>query len=104
MSSKRARHIETSDDGSSSSSSASEGGHVPKLARSAVGATAEAPLLCTLPPTCSARPTPLRDTRELEAHYARAHAHVCAAPGCARVFPDARLLELVRARSGSGWC
>jgi hypothetical protein len=53
------------------------------------------PLLCTLPPTCNNKPTPLSNTRELESHYATYHAHVCEQPGCGSVFPDARLLELV---------
>ncbi|OJT09795.1 hypothetical protein TRAPUB_13754 [Trametes pubescens] len=53
-------------------------------------------ILCTLPPTCNPpnRPTSLGDTRELEAHYAMYHAHVCEDPGCGCVFPDERLLEL----------
>ena len=54
-------------------------------------------ILCTLPPTCNPpnRPTSLAGTRELEAHYAMYHAHVCEEKGCGCVFPDARLLELV---------
>ncbi|PIL25525.1 transcription factor [Ganoderma sinense ZZ0214-1] len=53
-------------------------------------------ILCTLPPTCNPphRPTALAGTRELEAHYAMYHAHVCEQRGCGCVFPDARLLEL----------
>ncbi|EIW58482.1 uncharacterized protein TRAVEDRAFT_72039 [Trametes versicolor FP-101664 SS1] len=53
-------------------------------------------ILCTLPPTCNPpnRPTSLEDTRDLEAHYAMYHAHVCEDQGCGCVFPDARLLEL----------
>lgn len=56
-------------------------------------------ILCTLPPTCNPpnRPTSLEDTRDLEAHYAMYHAHVCEDQGCGCVFPDARLLELVSA-------
>lgn len=60
----------------------------------------EAPLYCTLPPTCnppSHKPTPLANTKELESHYAKHHAHVCEVRGCGCVFPDARLLELVSA-------
>lgn len=57
------------------------------------------PLLCTLPPTCNHRPTPIANTRDLEAHYAMYHAHVCEQPGCGSVFPDARLLELVSINS-----
>ena len=53
------------------------------------------PLLCTLPPTCAHRPTPLANTKELESHYATCHAHVCEQKGCGCVFPEARLLELV---------
>lgn len=58
----------------------------------------EAPLYCTLPPTCNPpthKPTPLANTKELESHYAKHHAHVCEVRGCGCVFPDARLLELV---------
>ncbi|KAH9054095.1 hypothetical protein EDB87DRAFT_1689652 [Lactarius vividus] len=66
----------------------------PKALR--VSAPVRSPLLCTLPPTCNPpnRPTPLSDTRALEAHYAAYHAHVCSSPGCGCVFPDAHLLEL----------
>lgn len=53
-------------------------------------------LVCSLPPTCSRNGgTRLQGTRELEAHYAKFHAHVCSAPGCECIFPEARLLELV---------
>ena len=58
----------------------------PKAPRADADEADAAPLLCTLPPTCCpphGRPTPLASSRELEAHYARVHAHVCAAPGCA---------------------
>lgn len=53
------------------------------------------PLLCTLPPTCNRKPTPILDSRDLETHYAKYHAHVCEEKGCGSVFPDERLLELV---------
>ena len=68
----------------------------PKAQR--VSAPVRSPLLCTLPPTCNLpnHPTPLSDTRALEAHYAAYHAHVCSSTGCGCVFPDARLLGLVR--------
>ncbi|KAI0356851.1 hypothetical protein OH77DRAFT_1588744 [Trametes cingulata] len=58
--------------------------------------TSSSHILCTLPPTCNPpnRPTHLAGTRELEAHYAMYHAHVCEEMGCGCVFPDARLLEL----------
>ncbi|KAI8968626.1 hypothetical protein BD414DRAFT_504200 [Trametes punicea] len=58
--------------------------------------TSSGRILCTLPPTCNPpnRPTPLSGTRDLEAHYATYHAHVCEEKGCGCVFPDARLLEL----------
>ncbi|KAG1747968.1 uncharacterized protein EDB91DRAFT_1115738 [Suillus paluster] len=54
-------------------------------------------LLCTLPPTCNPphnRPTPIANSRDLEAHYGKYHAQVCEQKGCGFVFPDARLLEL----------
>jgi len=51
-------------------------------------------MLCTLPPTCTHRPMPLANTKELESHYATCHAHVCEQNGCGCVFPEARLLEL----------
>lgn len=57
------------------------------------------PLLCTLPPTCDPPrnvPTALRDANDLERHYAMYHAHVCTDRSCGAVFPDERLLELVR--------
>ncbi|KAI0758536.1 hypothetical protein BC629DRAFT_1272162, partial [Irpex lacteus] len=49
---------------------------------------------CTLPPTCHNRPTPLADTKSLEAHYAMYHRHVCELARCGCVFPDERLLAL----------
>lgn len=52
-------------------------------------------VLCTLPPTCNHTHTRLADALELEKHYATYHAHVCEEQGCACVFPEARLLELV---------
>lgn len=64
------------------------------MRESASGAVAH-PLLCTLPPTCNHRPTPIANTKDLEAHYATYHAHVCEESGCSSVFPDPRLLELV---------
>ncbi|KAI0030637.1 hypothetical protein K488DRAFT_30185, partial [Vararia minispora EC-137] len=52
-------------------------------------------LVCNLPPTCNkGHGTHLLGTHDLEAHYAKYHAHACEAPGCECVFPDARLLEL----------
>src|SRR6266403_2142465 len=79
-----------------SPSRASSPSRTPKAPR--VIAPARSPLLCTLPPTCHLpnRPTPLSDSRALEAHYATHHAHICSSQGCGCVFPDARLLELVR--------
>lgn len=56
-------------------------------------------LLCTLPPTCHPPhnyPTPLANAQELEGHYAKYHAFVCEDEYCGAVFPDSRLLELVR--------
>src|ERR1700728_3503211 len=96
MSSKRARTPSTS----------SVSSPVPKAYRSSgvpssgapSGETPNCPLLCTLRPTCHPpenRPTPLKDTAELEAHYAKFHAHVCEVRGCGCVFPEARMLQLV---------
>jgi len=54
-------------------------------------------LTCTLPPSCHPprnAPTRLFNPKELEAHYAKYHAHVCEESRCAKVFPDERLLEL----------
>ena len=59
-------------------------------------ASAGHPILCNLPPTCNRRPTPIANTNDLESHYAMHHAHVCEVKGCGCVFPEARLLELVR--------
>ncbi|KAJ7308573.1 hypothetical protein DFH08DRAFT_719782, partial [Mycena albidolilacea] len=52
------------------------------------------PLLCT--PTCNHHTTPIANSRDLEVHYATYHAHVCEEQGCDCVFPDARLLEIIR--------
>jgi hypothetical protein len=92
---------------SSSSGSGSPGGHLTKssrvmMTRTASGddnnATTSHPLLCSLPPTCNPpknRPTPIANTKELEAHYGKFHAHVCEERGCGCVFPEPRLLQLV---------
>ena len=85
---------------SSSSSSSSSLGHTSKVFRttpnpSSESATSTHRLLCTLPPTCNHHPTPIANIKDLEAHYATYHAHVCEEGGCGCVFPDARLLELV---------
>ncbi|KAL1737899.1 hypothetical protein HDZ31DRAFT_18323, partial [Schizophyllum fasciatum] len=64
-----------------------------KSARVAVRGTGS-PIVCTLPPACAARPTPLASSAEMEAHYAKYHAHVCEVDGCGLVFPDERLLDL----------
>ncbi|KAH0583057.1 hypothetical protein H2248_010945 [Termitomyces sp. 'cryptogamus'] len=80
------------------SSSSTETQHPTKSSRTISGqAESEGgnhPLLCTLPPTCNHKPTPLANSRELEAHYATYHAHVCEQHGCGAVFPEVRLLEL----------
>ncbi|KAG1738972.1 hypothetical protein EDB19DRAFT_1712202 [Suillus lakei] len=68
-----------------------------KSSRTAEEATGDRRLLCTLPPTCNPphnRPTPIANSRDLEAHYGKYHAQVCEQKGCGFVFPDARLLEL----------
>jgi hypothetical protein len=94
------RHRTPSQSSSSTSTSTPESNHPSKASRttpvreSAPGVAAH-PLLCTLPPTCNHRPTPITNTRDLENHYATYHAHVCEESRCGSVFPDARLLELV---------
>ncbi|KIK99135.1 hypothetical protein PAXRUDRAFT_823103 [Paxillus rubicundulus Ve08.2h10] len=68
-----------------------------KSSRVSESSTGDRALLCTLPPTCNPphhNPTPISNSRELEIHYAKYHAHVCEQRGCGCVFPDARLLEL----------
>jgi len=95
--SKRARRAPSPTASASGSSEDGEAGPSRAKSQRADISTVTAPLLCTLAPTCCpphGTPTPLASTRELEAHYARAHAHVCAATGCGKVFPDARLLQL----------
>ncbi|GAB1518552.1 hypothetical protein RhiTH_001613 [Rhizoctonia solani] len=61
-------------------------------------------LVCSLPPTCAPprHPTSLGSLRELEEHYKKYHTHICKEgncrnePGGAKIFPDARMLELGR--------
>ncbi|KAG0697928.1 hypothetical protein DFH29DRAFT_943965 [Suillus ampliporus] len=68
-----------------------------KSTRTTQEASEDRHLLCTLPPTCNPphnRPTPIANSRDLEAHYGKYHAQVCEQKGCGFVFPDARLLEL----------
>ena len=81
----------------SSSPSPSSQSHPTKSIKS-TSKSSTSNLLCTLPPTCNPprnHPTYIANTKDLEAHYARYHAHVCESQGCGCVFPDARLLELV---------
>jgi hypothetical protein len=100
MSFRSKRHRTPSQSSSSTSTSTPESNHPSKTSRvipseeSAPGVVTR-PLLCTLPPTCNHRPTPIANTRDLETHYATYHAHVCEERGCGSVFPDPRLLELV---------
>lgn len=96
------RHRTSSLSSSSSSSASSPNQHTSKASRIIVdsqlsphSSSTQRPLLCSLPPTCNHRPTPIANTKELESHYAKYHAHVCELTGCGCVFPDARLLELV---------
>ncbi|CAE6474851.1 unnamed protein product [Rhizoctonia solani] len=64
--------------------------------------TAPRSLVCSLPPTCAPprHPTALGSLRELEEHYKKYHTHTCQEgncrnePGGAKIFPDARMLEL----------
>ncbi|KAG6885342.1 hypothetical protein C0993_002971 [Termitomyces sp. T159_Od127] len=82
---------------SQDSSSSTETQYPTKSSRTVTGQAGlenSHPLVCTLPPTCNHKPTPLANSRELEAHYATYHAHVCEQHGCGTVFPEARLLEL----------
>ncbi|KAF8166613.1 hypothetical protein K438DRAFT_1730707 [Mycena galopus ATCC 62051] len=85
------RHRAQSEASSSSSSVTVE---PTSKAQRTTQASSTAPLLCTLPPTCNHHPTPIADSKDLEAHYATYHAHVCEEEGCKCVFPDARLLEI----------
>lgn len=105
------RRSSTSTSNSNSSTSPSPSSSVSspetKIARSSTspgishsgdqGVKEQRPILCTLPPTCNRHPITLANSRELERHYATYHAHVCEYSGCGCVFPEARLLELVRA-------
>jgi hypothetical protein len=101
MSFKRSRTPSQSSSGSSSSSPS----HISKATRTNSATkhgTTGHPLLCTLPPTCNPphnHSTPIANSKDLELHYAKYHAHVCEDSRCGCVFPDARLLELVRRSS-----
>ncbi|KAF8600507.1 hypothetical protein BDV93DRAFT_525387 [Ceratobasidium sp. AG-I] len=72
-----------------------------KLPRASQTATTRS-LVCSLPPSCAPprHPTTLTSLRELEAHYAKYHTHICQEgdcrrePGGAKIFPDARMLAL----------
>ncbi|KAF7985786.1 hypothetical protein HWV62_413 [Athelia sp. TMB] len=98
MSSKRPRTPTRSS--SSDDSSHSPSHHASKSTRTHLSPGSgghKAGLQCTLPPTCNPprnHPTLIASTKDLEAHYARYHAHVCESPACGCVFPDARLLDL----------
>ncbi|KAF7345360.1 hypothetical protein MVEN_01553900 [Mycena venus] len=78
----------------SSSSSTSVTTEPTSKAQRTTEAVASSAILCTLPPTCNHHPTPIANSKDLEAHYATYHAHVCEEEGCHCVFPDARLLEI----------
>lgn len=73
-----------------------------KLPRASQSTTTRS-LICSLPPSCAPprRPTTIGSLRELEAHYAKYHTHICQEadchrePGGAKIFPDARMLALV---------
>jgi hypothetical protein len=102
---------------SSSSSSLSTPAH--KQSRLPVAEQSGRSWTCSLEPTCSAKPQHFATARELEAHYARVHELACEAivnsggsggsrpddvkgkgrmqdGRCGCVFPERRLLELVR--------
>ncbi|KAJ7272737.1 hypothetical protein B0H12DRAFT_1091794 [Mycena haematopus] len=87
------RHRAHSEASSSSSTSATVA-PTPKAPRTTDTSSTVPPLLCTLPPTCNHQPTPIANSKDLEAHYATYHAHVCEEEACKCVFPDARLLEI----------
>ena len=77
-----------------------------KLQRASHSTTTRS-LVCSLPPSCAPprHPTTLGSLRELEAHYARYHTHICQEGDCrresggAKMFPDARMLALVSDRA-----
>ncbi|KAF7371036.1 hypothetical protein MSAN_00737800 [Mycena sanguinolenta] len=89
------RHRAPSEASSSSSTSAATAAPSSKAPRTTdASSSSSMPLLCTLPPTCNHHPTPIANSKDLEAHYATYHAHVCEEEACKCVFPDARLLEI----------
>lgn len=114
MSSKRPRKSASSaSDASKDSLSSSPPTQLsPKAARRGSLTSTKSPtkaISCTLPPTCNP-PNPatiLPSSKEFEKHYSLYHTHVCTAPEvkrhatsaregiCGKVFPDARLLDLV---------
>jgi hypothetical protein len=55
----------------------------------------DAVLTCQLPPTCDHAPVKFDNVGQLQAHYDRCHVFVCSADACGKVFPDARILDLV---------
>ncbi|KAI6112923.1 hypothetical protein F5141DRAFT_1110388 [Pisolithus sp. B1] len=79
--------------------------HTPMNKASRTSATVGAGLLCTLPPTCNPPhniPTPLANSRDLESHYGKYHAHfACHLASCPRklLTPKARRLHLIQAHS-----
>jgi hypothetical protein len=91
-------HMSSSNKRQFTPSSSPSPARTPKAPRISTSLPARPPFLCVLPPTCHLpnRYTPLNDSRALESHYATHHAHVCSSSDCGCVFPDARLLELVR--------
>ncbi|KAJ7580172.1 hypothetical protein C8J56DRAFT_1169404 [Mycena floridula] len=101
MSAKRPRIPSPSPSASSSSGSAPTGtatsrrlSSSPTAKSTRLSSPESRPSECRLPPTCNRNPTLIANAKDLEAHYANFHAHVCEVPGCKCVFPVARLLEL----------
>ncbi|CAE7110241.1 unnamed protein product [Rhizoctonia solani] len=105
MSSKRRRHSNSFEQDPAESSNeendpetTSPDGKLPRTSEIAAARS----LVCSLPPTCAPprHPTTLGSLRELEEHYRKYHAHICQEGGCrnepggAKIFPDARMLEL----------
>ncbi len=66
-----------------------------KLVRHSPGPPDRA-LTCSLPPTCSSSPVQFDTLEALESHHSKCHAWICGSQGCGKVFPDGRLMELVR--------
>ncbi|KEP49828.1 putative C2H2 type zinc finger protein [Rhizoctonia solani 123E] len=108
MSGKRRRHSTSSSNEQSPAESRSEDHDLEtnnpdgKIPRTSGLAETSKSLVCSLPPACAhpRQPTTLGSLRELEEHYKKYHTYICLEgncrnePGGAKIFPDARMLEL----------